>query len=207
MLTQVKKTHPALKHAGYSATTILPGEDSAAFEKRHRELIAELLPNGALEHDVVETIARLVWRKQNLATFRLAELARKHRDAIRYEHVATVDKKYGPDPMLAILDRGARAKRQEAEDAERKAAVETADRQARKDLGETYELAEIGEPTTVDRLLQELGVEERLDAMIDKCLKRLLFLRGLKSLATASSSAPPQPIAEPKRIPGPTRAA
>jgi hypothetical protein len=206
MLTQVKKTHPALKHAGYSATTILPGEDSAAFEKLHRELIAELLPNGALEHDVVETIARLVWRKQNLATFRLAELARKHRDAIRYEHVATVDKKYGPDPMLAILD-GGRAKRQEAEDAERKAAVETADRQARKDLGETYELAEIGEPTTVDRLLQELGVEERLDAMIDKCLKRLLFLRGLKSLATASSSAPPQPIAEPKRIPGPTRAA
>ena len=201
MLTQVKKTHPALKHAGYSATTILPGEDSAAFEKLHRELIAELLPNGALEHDVVETIARLVWRKQNLATFRLAELARKHRDAIRYEHVATVDKKYGSDPMLAILDLGGRAKRQEAEDAERKAAVETADRQARKDLGETYELAEIGEPTTVDRLLQELGVEERLDAMIDKCLKRLLFVRGLKSLQPVSQSAPPQPVPATPRIP------
>src|SRR5262249_46557025 len=70
------------------------------------------------------------------------------------------------------------------------------------------QLAEIDETATVDRLLRDLGVEERLDAMIDKCLKRLLFLRGLKSLSTASSSAPPQPIPEPqRRIPGPTRAA
>ena len=50
MLTQVQKTHPALKHAAYSATTILPGEDSAAFERLRRELIAELLPKGAFEH-------------------------------------------------------------------------------------------------------------------------------------------------------------
>jgi hypothetical protein len=97
--------------------------------------------------------------------------------------------------------------RRDAEQAERKAAVETADREARNELAEAYELTEIGEPATFDRLLQELGVEERLDAMIDRCLKRLLFLRGLKSLPRASSSAPLQPIAEPQRIPGPTRAA
>jgi hypothetical protein len=33
MLTRVQKTHPALKHGGYAATTILPGEDPTAFEK------------------------------------------------------------------------------------------------------------------------------------------------------------------------------
>ena len=217
MLNQVHKTHPALKHGGYSATTILPGEDPTAFEKLHRELIAELLPNGALEHDIVATIARLEWRKQNLATFRLAELARKHRDAIRYEHVAAVDKKYRPFPRLseetrrlAMLEPRIEveaAKRSEAEAAERKAAFETAERQARKELGGAYELAEIGDAATIDRLLQDLEVEDRLGAMIDKCLKRLFFLRGLKSLPTASSSAPPQPVAEPQRIPGPTRAA
>jgi hypothetical protein len=63
--------------------------------------------------------------------------------------------------------------------------------------GDAYEFAELGEVATVDRLLQDLAVVERLDALIDKCLKRLLFLRGLKSLPTASSSAPPQPMAEP----------
>jgi hypothetical protein len=46
MLALVENTHPALKHGGYSATTILPGEDAAAFEKLHRDLIAELSPKG-----------------------------------------------------------------------------------------------------------------------------------------------------------------
>jgi hypothetical protein len=88
MLTQVQKAHPALKHGAYSATTILPGEDSTAFKKLHRELIAEFSPEGTLERDAVDTMARLLWRKQNLATFRVAELAREHRDAIQSERIA-----------------------------------------------------------------------------------------------------------------------
>ena len=76
MSFHVKKHHPALKHAGYSATGILPGENPAEFEKLHRELIAEFNPNGALENDIVATMARLVWRKRNLETFRIAERAR-----------------------------------------------------------------------------------------------------------------------------------
>jgi hypothetical protein len=49
--------------------------------------------------------------------------------------------------------------------------------------GDAYELAELGEVATVDRLLQDLAVVERLDALIDKCLKRLLFLRGPQEFA------------------------
>ena len=86
-LVQVKKHHPALKHAGYAATGILPGENPAEFEKLHRDLIAELGPNGALENDIVATMARLVWRKQNLETFRIAELARARYEQIRHEKV------------------------------------------------------------------------------------------------------------------------
>ena len=66
--------HPALKHGGYAATALLPGENPAAFEKLHHDLIVELAPTGALEDDIVATLARLVWRKQNLATFRVANL-------------------------------------------------------------------------------------------------------------------------------------
>src|ERR1700722_15823004 len=82
MPVRTKKTHPALKHAGYSATTILPGESSAEFEKLHRRLIAELTPAGPLEDDIVATAARLLWRKQNLTTFRLAEVARSRRQQL-----------------------------------------------------------------------------------------------------------------------------
>jgi hypothetical protein len=138
-------------------------------------------------------MARFVWRKQNLATFRIAEFARNRCSAIRSEKL--------PD-MFSMLSLGG-----ELDPAKREAAIRAAEDEARKELGEIYELVEIGETATVDRLLQDLGVEERLDAMIDKCLKRLLFLRGLKSLSTAPSSAPPQPIPRPQRIPGPTRAA
>jgi hypothetical protein len=63
--------------------------------------------------------------------------------------------------------------------------------QARKELGDTYELVEIGETAKVDCLLRELEIEERLGGMIDKCLKRSLFLRGLKTIPTASSSSVP----------------
>lgn len=87
MSVQFKKHRPALKHAGYSATDILPGEDPAEFEKLHRDLIAELNPNGALENDVVKTMVRLVWRKENLDTFRIAERARTRYEQIMQEKV------------------------------------------------------------------------------------------------------------------------
>lgn len=81
----------SFEHAGYSATTLLPGEDSAAFEKLHRALIAEFSPVGTLEEDIVSDMARLIWRKQNLATFRIAELAQKRDEEIRREKVPAID--------------------------------------------------------------------------------------------------------------------
>ena len=62
--------HPALRHGGYAAMSVLPGEDKAKFEKLHQDLIAEYAPIGASEDDIVATMARLLWRKQNLKTFR-----------------------------------------------------------------------------------------------------------------------------------------
>src|SRR5262245_52524334 len=82
MLIQLNKLHPALKHAGYSATTLLPGEDPAVFEKLHRALIHEFAPLGTLEEEIVADMARLTWRKQNLATFRIAQLAQKRHHEI-----------------------------------------------------------------------------------------------------------------------------
>ena len=75
-----------LKHGAYSGTTLLPGEDPDDFKKLHDGLIAEFAPVGPLEEDVVATMARLTWRKKNLATYRLAELAKKHYSKIRAEH-------------------------------------------------------------------------------------------------------------------------
>jgi hypothetical protein len=204
MLTVVQNTHPALKHGGYSATTILPGEDVAAFEKLHRDLIAELCPKGVLEEDIIAEMAHLMWRKQNLAIFGRAERARERREAIRSQRAkdALAEKNAAKSRLSERLRYPL-----ELMPAEREAAAQAADELARTELGEDYELAKIAEIATVDRLMRDLGVQDRLDAMIDKCLKRLLFVRGLKSLPTACSSAPPQTIPEPPRLPRPPEAA
>ena len=49
------RIHPALKHAGYSSISVLPGENKAEFDKLHQDLVVELAANGALEADIVAT--------------------------------------------------------------------------------------------------------------------------------------------------------
>jgi hypothetical protein len=189
-VSRVNKIHSALKHGAYTATAVLPGENLAAFQKLRQALILECSPTGPLEEDTVETLARLLWRKQNLATIRNAELARSRYSAIRS---AKLPSEPYPIGMLGMF---------EIDPAQYDEAMRAAEHQAREELGDTYKLVEIGETATFDRLEKDLAIEERLDSVIDRCLKRLLFLRGLKSISTASSSSAPQ-----RRIAGPGRAA
>jgi hypothetical protein len=85
MVGRDRRFHPALKHAAYSGTTLLPGEDPAAFAKLHAELIGEFAPVGPLEEEIVSSVAHLIWRKQNLSTYRLAEQASNRVSAIYKE--------------------------------------------------------------------------------------------------------------------------
>jgi hypothetical protein len=183
MLIQLNKLHPALKHAGYSATTLLPGEDPAGFEKLHQALIAEFSPVGALEEEIVADMARLTWRKQNLAIFRIAEMAKGRHSQIIREKL--------PEPDYYFSD--------DMDPAERKERYRAAKEQAQQELGDTYELIDIGEPATIEGLMKELDIKERLDTLISKCLKQLLMVRGVKSLLPASSSVATPQISGPRK--------
>ena len=179
MSNRIDRLHPAVKHGAYSATAVLPGESPAEFEILHQDLIAEYAPSGVHEQHIVRKMARLIWRQQNLTTLRIANLAEEHRSAIRSKKVddpfPTMELYSPPDPVKYAKQSRA------AED------------QARKELGETYELIEIGRAATFDGLTKELDIEERLDAAINRCLKQLLMVRGVKSV----TAAPPSPA---KRI-------
>jgi hypothetical protein len=186
MPAKVKKFHSAVKHAGFCSTGLLPGEDRDAFERLNEALIEEFRPDGPLENDIVATIARLTWRKQNLHTFRLAAAVQQKYEAIRSENIPAAILRvellsYDIPPDRAKLEAGEKA----------------ADAQAQKELGHTYALATMGEEATIPRMLHYFEVEERLDSMIDKCLKRLLFLRGLKSMRPAELTTPAALIAGP----------
>jgi hypothetical protein len=171
MAVRFRKIHPALKHAAYSATTLLPGEDRAAFDKLHRDLIAEFNPLGVLEKDYITNLAHLVWRSQNLAPFRVAELAKARRQKI-----------VSPMPKIFMLGQD------EIDPVKQQEAYRIADEQARQELGDIHQLIDVGEPATIDGLMKELDVIERLDGMITRCLKQLLIIRGVKSLSSTPSS-------------------
>ena len=190
MHTRIDRRHPAVKHGAYSATAVLPGESQAEFEKLHRGLIAELVPSGVLEDDIVMTIARLVWRKQNLTTLRIAEHAQSRRITIWNEKIRDNEPSY--------LDENGEPVNTREEERQVKRAAES---EAQEELGENYEFVEIGEAATFNGLTGEIEIQERLDAAIAKCLKQLLMVRGVKSIAHV-------PLADgPKRIIGPTKAA
>jgi hypothetical protein len=161
----------ALKHAGFSATSILPGEDAAEFEKLHQALVTEFRPTGALEQETVASLAHLLWRKKNLITFRMAQRAQQRVIEIQEEMLQR------SDLILAPPDESSDPSRSFAE------SERAAEAQARKELRELYRLVEMGDEATVACLMNDLAIHERLDAMIDKCLKRLLLIKGVKSVS------------------------
>jgi hypothetical protein len=180
-----KKLPPALKHAGYSSLALLPGESPDEFEALRTNLIIEFAPAGVVEEDIVATLARYIWRKQNLASFQIAKEANDRFHEIRREKGADQEFVLLPDGFRSALEIGVKARDPEEVKAAEQAAVE----QTRKDLGWRIEFFEIGDTPTIYRLMKELDVEERLDAMIDRQLKPLLHVRGLKSISRGSHAA------------------
>jgi hypothetical protein len=171
---------PALKHGAVSATAIFPGEDRGAFKQLHDRIVAEFALAGPLEEDIGETMAHLVWRKQNLRTYAIAAKARDLQSSIfgKYGHCSQpfnwrpID--FVPDPRSPeqiVADR------------------EAANEEIKKQLGEALQLVELGSVVTINQLLEDLSVIDRLDGMIDRCIKRLLMVRGVKSLAPSSDTS------------------
>jgi hypothetical protein len=184
----------ALKHGAYTTMSVLPGESQADFEKLHQAVVAELKPSGALEEDIVRTIAHLSWRRQNLKTLRLGEAAQAYRKAaeVRYDMLT--------NPGLYLF--GSLAEGSASFKTEEQRQREAEDRQAvldrtREELGQLYALTEIGDAATFERLDKELDIRERLDSAVARCLKQLLMLRGIKSISVAPPSSAPKQVAGP----------
>jgi hypothetical protein len=176
-----KKVSPALKHGAYSEAVLLPGEDPSKFEELHRGLVEELTPHGRLEEETVAALARLVWRRQNLQMFEIDQLS--HLIAMGLEKAAAQEPgewdSRDDDEIISEFNELAKANQR----------YDKAQGTRKEKAGS--ELFEISKTATLKRLMKELDVEQRLDAMIDKLIKRLLFLRGLKSITSSAATRSP----------------
>jgi hypothetical protein len=70
------KQHNALKHGAFSTIIILPWEDPEEFRILHAALIAEWNPVGPTEQDAVFTIAKGMWRKRRMQLFLMNDMQR-----------------------------------------------------------------------------------------------------------------------------------
>jgi hypothetical protein len=72
----------AITHGAYAEDLILPGESVREFKLLHRGLIEEWKPTGTLEQDTVLTIAQCIWLKRRVDRFyyREASWAQEHPD-------------------------------------------------------------------------------------------------------------------------------
>jgi hypothetical protein len=181
MPTKRKRPPPALKHGAYSEAALLPGEDPAEFRALHEGLIADFKPNGRMEEETVLSIARLTWRRRNLARFEAGQFSHYVFETLKTV-VAEDDMRKFDNEIMAAFDKLTEASKRAREGT--RAAVEGV---------EGYNVAILA------RLMKELDVEERLDGMIDRLIKRLLFLRGLKSITSSEVMA--RPSSAPKSLP------
>jgi hypothetical protein len=178
MTNRTNRIPPALKHGVYSGLALLPGEDPIAHEKFCEEILSEYKPVGRSEEDIVMNMASLMWRRENLITYRLADHARK-----RHSSIYNALRPAFTVPLLSYQEETRTPE-------ELRALRRQADQQAQTELGPALELVEAGDVVTTDHLLSELSIAERLEDMIDRCIKRLLMVRGYKSLSLSAPSSP-----------------
>jgi hypothetical protein len=184
-MSQRPRTLNAWKHGGYSNLGVLPGEDPREFERLHQSLIDEWEPSGPTEHDAVLSIAKCLWRKSRLTVYAQAEV-RKHL-AVDFN-----------DPLQAAWDAYDEQSRKAAQlplsdELKRALKLESKDR-AKQQIKQ--QLAEFDEQqVTPESLVKEIELEGRLDARIDRLVKRLFQLKAGKQmlgLGSRSHDAPSQ---------------
>jgi hypothetical protein len=198
----------ALKHGAFTKTAILRGEDPREFEDLHSALVKEWNPIGPTEEDAVLSIAKCVWRKRRVQHFLEAEVWTSEmnpqhpafNEAVSLQLVAAIIEKT-PDESLewytSVLARFLAAKR--IDKLEQKfpqenfgSASEWA--QAVKDEITSFLLPDLGEApkelllkfsaatVSQDLFKHELALDERLDAMIDRAIKRLIQTKAMKQM-------------------------
>jgi hypothetical protein len=206
-MTKSKGKRPnATKHAIFSHQAIIPGEDPEEFQALRAALDAEWLPTGPTEEEAVATIAYAMWRKRRLQKFLQIRLDQNFLDpnhpsydefcgltafllALRSGRVETVEaveeRCLKPDMVKSLL-REFPPENFPSTAAWAQAVIADLERRLQEMLRQDPEIERQGSmiltaATYTDEVFaKELMLNERLDAMIDRAVKRLVQTKALK---------------------------
>jgi hypothetical protein len=212
MRKEIRKRPNALKHGVFANMTILPWEDLRSFQRLHASLIEEWMPIGPTEHDAVLNIAKGLWRKRRMQHFLFSkmETCRVHRDHAAYDEAyvlrtLSANKGGPPDPGQFEAAPSYLSAENEAHLRQKfpRRNFQSASEWVRAVQGEIKSVllpkAERGNELTETLLFrsvaffteevvkQELAVEDRIDAMIDRAMKRLMQAKAMKEILSRAS--------------------
>jgi hypothetical protein len=201
--------HPnAQKHGVYGKITFILGENPAQFAELYSGLIEEWMPDGATEEDCVLTIAKGVWRKRRVQEFVGVQLLKNSVDPSHPSHDAIFDLRC----FIGLMERepetafekyaGRRPGNDKINYLRKKFPRSEFDSTAKwaqavineitsvllPEIGPIDHAAAVGavfssaENLGGDAFKQELALDERLDAMIDRAVKRLIQIKAMKQM-------------------------
>ena len=200
-----RKQPNALKHGVYTQVAILPGEDPRAFAALHSKVVEEWRPSGPTEEDAVLTIAKGMWRKARIQKFNHGKITARRLDGSHpaCDRVQALRGVSGvldiaPDCLDQVINRlpedlrdrltrqfpahefetdSARA--QAMRDEINSVILRDEQRIEKPVEGSFLEASELLPP---DEFKLEIELEERIDATIDRAVKRLIQLQALRRL-------------------------
>lgn len=211
MSEQKWKRPNAYKHGAFSATAILPGEDEREFEELHSALVDEWKPIGATEEDAVLSIAKAVWRKRRVQKFLTAQCQRhvgnpshvwydesiglralaayvKENPATAFEHAKRfLHQKRIADLKQKIPRSKFQSSSEWAEALLNEIGLLVTDF-SQSEGAKITALYQSSEALSGDLFRQELALDERLDAMIDRAVKRLIQIKAMKQILSQASA-------------------
>jgi hypothetical protein len=213
------RRHNALKHGAFAKELVILGENRNDFDELHESCIKELKPSGRMEEEVVLAIAKYMWRKRRIERLFIDEVnwLREHPDTIELRAVSQFNEHFIQKgarcsdvwARVGMLPENYRATIQK----EFKCCPSTEydDEwidQVKKLLGDLLSLAPastlvsseerqfVGETAAKIRELsaKQTALEDRLDMMIDKALKRLATLKTFKQVVAIQETSRPRRI-------------
>jgi hypothetical protein len=201
----------ARKHGAYAKAAILPGERRQEFEALHSALVEEWAPVGRTEEDAVLSLAKGMWRKRRVQRYLEAEVVKAELDprhpayndlAGLLTFIAFMQAKpdvaieehshFLPSHQINYLLEKFPQNDFESTSEWAQAVLGEISTNLLPDAAKSYrderampdELLALKSTATLsqDLFKQELALEERIDAMIDRAIKRLIQTKALKQM-------------------------
>jgi hypothetical protein len=214
-----ERKNNALKHGAFQAEFLIFEEDQDEFDQLHKGLVEDFKPSGSMEEALVLDLVKLYWRKRRVDQFyareanwiqmaktgavhveRITEVARYLTKGQRCQDIWENVVPMLPENVQIDVDAKFSCPSEEYDDEWIKSLKDYILAMARQieKIVDDYRHGSRFMGETAARLMglsaKRIAIEERLDALIDRTLKRLAQVKAFKDVIASNNEKSPRKI-------------